>query len=161
MPMIVQPLTERPLLHVCANLRDRDRAECLVADPSEPIERFAARLLTRPGHNFVLADDEGEPLAACGWLHCDQPGVFWSWLVATPQVRRIGRSMHAFGLRVHAALFGDGARGVITTCLIGHPDQEGEAAAVRWLERLGYQRNDQVNLGGALGEKLAIWSRKA
>ncbi len=157
--MIVLPLSERPLQHVLEHLRERDRAELLVSGGT--LDGVKEHLLRSGGNNFVFADDQGEPIAAGGWLPSAQPGVLWSWFVATPQLKRIGRSLHAFGLRMHAAFFGDGIRGIVTVCLLAHADQPAERDAVRWLERLGYSLNRDVVLHGDNNQALAVWIRKA
>lgn len=152
--MIVQPLTIHPLLHVVEHMRSRDRQEALMLSPGLSMIEWAHNVLDSGGDNFVFATNDGEPVMAGGWVKDKTAdGVRWSWLVGTPKLPVLGAALHRFAVRMHDAMEADGVRRFLTLCL-----DDSNAAASRWLERLGYQQQPET-ITCAKG-RLVAWMRE-
>lgn len=155
--MLVRPLTIHPLLHIVEHLRPDDLSAIIAtSDDGTPIE-WANEVTDAHGQQFIALADDGEPVAAFGFISTLVRHVMSTWFVATPRISDIGLSLHRFAIRSHKAMAGDGVRRFETQ----NPFEFARPGCVqrRWLDRLGYHPEGVHRGRGAQGQDMISFAR--
>lgn len=152
----LEPATLCDLIEVCAQMRpdERDQYVALSGAVLYDFERAAASLYATGGVRFLLVSGAGERLAVGGFEDI-RPGVWRSWLVATPAAwGRHWRSLTEASRFVADCLFEDGAHRIEDVMLA---DRE---RAGWWCQRgLGMQLDGILPNYAADGRDVAVYSR--
>lgn len=87
---------------------------------------------------------EGETILGVGGLAFPPNGPVWAFVQATQEAKRYPVAFHRAGLAAMEMIRKSGIREVVATC------DEDNAAAVRWLVRLGFAPGELQNIPGKI-----------
>lgn len=150
---MIRALTIDDAIHVARKLRPHDRAEVLATWAGSDVvdwARFTARLQSE--HHFTAVAGDGEPVAIGGFFVI-WPGLVQAWMVASDRLAEIGIELNYRVLEMHRDAVSDGVHRFQAHAM------QGNAAGMRWLERLGYRRETTMRRFGRYGEDFELMAR--
>lgn len=148
---MVLPLDILTAVVLATQMRARDVREVTSTQNVPDVVGWAASIASRPGEKWALFVDD-RPVAMGGAIAL-WPGVVQTWLAATDELPRFAVPLLRTVRESHARMIAAGVHRFQTWRMVG------DAVALRWLERLGYQVEGRCRRMGRNGEDFDVMAR--
>jgi hypothetical protein len=147
-----QDFTFDDVLHICRNLRERDREEIFAMRFTDDPDQLAADVSTSYGRMVWCAYADGVPVAMVGAMP-PWPGTWSAFAFGTDDWPRVVMSLTRLARTfLMPAIYNSGARRAICYALDTHTD------ARAWLSLLGMEPEQVLPRWGKNGETFVLYS---